>query len=238
MRLLGACSDPDPGAVRKRSQADRLGAGGAQSSSQLPGLRPPVRLRVIVTSSATRRALYNECDRAGLAARDDRSAREVRAGRAGAECRFPCVAALRLCGRPPHHRVAAGSANAPPAAAGADRERSLAERLRRRVRRGCASPRPAREPGTQGRQACDCAPPPSAAARARPPVPALAPGNDGLLIAGRARALIRRQMLLRRRERRRPPGVAGSPAEPAPAAARCAQSARQSSSHGEPSDRQ
>ena len=69
VRLLGACLDPDPGAVRKRSQADRLGAGGAQSSSQLPGLRPPVRLRVIVTSSATRRALYNERNRPNSAAR-------------------------------------------------------------------------------------------------------------------------------------------------------------------------
>ena len=125
---------------------------------------------------------------------------------------FTCVAALRLRGRPPHHRVA-GSTNAPPAAAGAERERRLAARLRLRGRRGCASPRPAREPGPQGRQVCDCAPPPSAAPRARPPVPALASGNDGLLISGRAPALILRQMLVPRRERRRPPGVAGSPAE-------------------------
>ena len=140
----------------------------------------------------------------------------------------PCVAAVRVRGRPPHHPVA-GSTNALACSPGANRERRLAERLRRRVRRGCASPLPAREPGPQGRQACDCAPPPSAAPRAPAPAPALAPGNYGLLIS---RALIRRRMLVPRRERRRPPGAAGSPAEPEPDAARCVQSARRSSSHG------
>jgi hypothetical protein len=80
VRLLGACSDPDPGAVRKRSQADRLGAGGAQSSSQLPGFRPPVRLRGIVTSSATRRALYNEGNRPPTAGPDECKGDEAIAG--------------------------------------------------------------------------------------------------------------------------------------------------------------
>jgi len=38
-RRLSACSDPHPGAVRKRLQAGQLGAGGAQSSSRGPGRR-------------------------------------------------------------------------------------------------------------------------------------------------------------------------------------------------------
>jgi hypothetical protein len=33
-RRLSACTDPDPGAVRKRSQPDGLGAAGVQSSSR------------------------------------------------------------------------------------------------------------------------------------------------------------------------------------------------------------
>ncbi len=71
VRLLGACSDPDPGAVRNRSQADRLGAGGAQSSSQLPGRRPPVDEEKSVTSSVTRRTLYNEGNRPPTAGSDE-----------------------------------------------------------------------------------------------------------------------------------------------------------------------
>ena len=38
-RRLSACTDPDPGAVRKRSRADLLGAGGARSISRRPGRR-------------------------------------------------------------------------------------------------------------------------------------------------------------------------------------------------------
>jgi hypothetical protein len=48
---------PDPAAVRKRSQARRLGAGGEHSGSRRPGRRAAPCSKGIVTSAATARAL-------------------------------------------------------------------------------------------------------------------------------------------------------------------------------------
>jgi len=58
---LSACEQPDPAAVRKRSQAHRLGAGGEHSGSRRPGRRAAPCSKGIVTSAATRRALRHDC---------------------------------------------------------------------------------------------------------------------------------------------------------------------------------
>jgi hypothetical protein len=56
-RSLSACKHPNPDAVRKRSQAQRLGAGDAHSGSRRPGRRVAPSSKGIVTSAATARAL-------------------------------------------------------------------------------------------------------------------------------------------------------------------------------------
>jgi hypothetical protein len=56
-RRLSACTNPDPGAVCKRPQADQLGAVGARSRRGSPGRRARVSPRAIVTIAATGRAL-------------------------------------------------------------------------------------------------------------------------------------------------------------------------------------
>jgi hypothetical protein len=61
-RSLSACKHPNPDAVRKRSQAQRLGAGDAHSGSRRPGRRVAPSSKGIVTSAATARALCHGFD--------------------------------------------------------------------------------------------------------------------------------------------------------------------------------
>ena len=82
-RRLGACTDPDPRAVRKRSPADRLGGGGAQK--QQPATWPPphvVRPRGIVTSAVTGRSALPRIGASAPARVDARSCPSQRRARA------------------------------------------------------------------------------------------------------------------------------------------------------------
>jgi hypothetical protein len=122
--------------------------------------------------------------------------------------------------------------NAPPAPSAPSPSAVPRQCRDRSVRHGSASRRPVREPRPRRRQAGDHAQRASVAAPAALPDPARRCVNGELASSAGGHARIRRQVSIPRRALPQPPGVAGSPPRPMPAAAQYDQLARQSSSPG------